>query len=246
VAPVFRLERFQGPLDLLLHLIRTDTLDVTGIPVADLARQYEAHLDALGDPDPEAAGEALLMLATVVYLKSRSLLPADPTTGEEREEPSGAAGPDPAAPALRRAAEHLRERETLMELVYGRPGSVVAEYAGEETIEADLYALLRAFRAILARAGGAEGRIGRERLTLAERIHGLLETLRARRRLPFRDLFEDGADRLSLILTFLALLEVIRLRLARAYASHHAADIEIVLAAEAPPAGPVAEDPIRV
>jgi segregation and condensation protein A len=243
---VFRLENFQGPLDLLLHLIRTDALDVTGIPVAELARQYDAHLEALGDPDPEAAGEGLLLLATVAYTKSSRLLPADPGGPEPPGEEAGGPGPAAAAPALREAAEHLRERETLMELVYGRPGSVVADFAGEEAIEADLYALLRAFRAILSRAAAAEGRIGRERMTLVERIRLLLEALRRRRRMPFRDLFADGADRLSSILTFLALLEVIRLRLVRAYASHHAADIEIVLAEDAPPAVPIEEDPVHV
>lgn len=244
---IFRLDNFQGPLDLLLHLIRTDAIDVTGLPVADLARQYDAYLDALGDPDPEAAGEALLMLATVVYMKSRRLLPADPAGEGVAPEDAEAPAADPAVPALREAAEHLREREAVMELVYGRPGSVVAEYAGEEAIEADLYALLRAFRTILTRAAsGEEGRVSRERITLVERIHWLMETLQARRRVGFRDLFPEGADRLSLILTFLALLEVIRLRLARAFTSHHPDDIEIILAEEAPPAAPIEEEPVHV
>lgn len=244
---VYRLENFQGPLDLLLHLVRTEELDVTGIPVADLARQYDAYLDTLGDPDPEAAGEALLMLATVVYMKSRRLLPADPAGVEALPEgPEPPAG-DRGAPALREAAEHLREREAIMELVYGRPGAAVAEFAGEEAIEADLYSLLRAFQAILARAAAGEtGRISRERITLVERIHWLMETLQTRRRIGFRELFEEGADRLSLILTFLALLEVIRLRLARAFTSHHPDDIEIVLAEEAPPDPPKEEEPVHV
>jgi segregation and condensation protein A len=243
---LFRVDRFHGPLDLLLHLIRTDAIDVTGIAVAELARQYDAHLDALGDADPEAAGESLLMLATVVYMKSRRLLPPDPETAATAENGSPLSRDEPERPALREAAEHLRERETLMELVYGRPVSVVAEFSGEEAVEADLYALLRAFRAILARAAAeGTGRISRERITLVERIHWLMDMLQEKRRVAFHDLFQEGADRLSLILTFLALLEVIRLRLARAYTGHHPEAIEILLAEDAPPAPPVEEEPLH-
>ncbi|MGH9748934.1 MAG: segregation and condensation protein A [Candidatus Polarisedimenticolia bacterium] len=243
-----RLELFEGSLEALLHLIRTEELDVTRIPVAEVARQYDAWLDLLREPDPEAAGESLLAVATLAYLKSRRLLPREPAGAEAEPPAAGTAAPDGAGrERIREAAEHLREREAVMELVYARPGSVLAEYAEEQGIEADLYALLRAFKTILARAAHPEeGRIRRERMTLVERIHRLMERLLVERRVRFRDLFEDAADRLSCILTFLALLEVIRLRLARAYSSHHAEEILIVLAEEEPrPPAPLEEEPVH-
>ncbi|HXH28776.1 MAG TPA: segregation/condensation protein A, partial [Candidatus Polarisedimenticolia bacterium] len=143
---------------------------------------------------------------------------------------------------LRRAAEHLQEREAVMELVFPRPADRVAEFAGEQGIEADLFALLRAFQAILQRAGQqASARVTRERISLAERITWLIETLQRERRVTFRALFEDAVDRLACILTFLALLEVMRLRLARAYPGHRDADIVIVLAED--PSPPPADAP---
>src|SRR3989338_7459595 len=116
-----------------------------------------------------------------------------------------------------------------MEMVYFRPAASVSEYAGEQGIDADLFALLRAFREILVRAGSEAAPITRERITLVERINWLMETMQRERRIHFRRLFLGLADRVSCILTFLALLEVIRLRLVRAYTSHHQEDILIVL-----------------
>jgi segregation and condensation protein A len=107
----------------------------------------------------------------------------------------------------------------------------VAEFAGEEWIEADLYALLNAFQSILKRLGTETpaARITRERMTLVGRIDWLLDRLNRDQRIGFRDLFTDIEDRMSCILTFLALLEVMRLQLVRAYESHHQEDILIVL-----------------
>lgn len=232
-----RLADFRGPLDLLLHLVRTEALDITRLPVAEVARQYDEYLDLLGIPDPEATGDFLLKVATLAYLKSRHLVPPDPTQDEEAiEEPSACSGAD--GRGLREAAEHLRERESLMELVYARPAGRVEEYAGELGIDADLYALLRAFEAILRRAGREpEAPLARERMTLVERIHWLMERIQRLRRVGFRSLFEGSYDRVSCILTFLALLEVIRVHLVRAYASHRDRDILIVLAEDGAPAG---------
>jgi segregation and condensation protein A len=240
-----RLDRFEGTLQDLLHLIRTETIDVAEVPMADVARQYNAYLEALGSVDLEEAGDHLVGAATLVYLKSRRLLPPDPAAEAALIEEAGAEGlrPVAGAEALRRVAEHLQEREAAMELVYSRPADRVAEYAGEQVIEADLFALLRAFQAILQRVGDdPASRLTRERMTLAERIHWLVETLTRERRIGFRALFAGLADRISCVLTFLALLEVMRLRIVRAYQSHHQEDLDIVLVAAAPSAPAAGEE----
>ncbi len=236
-----KLSGFQGPLDVLLHLVRTDELDVTTIAILEVARQCDEYLALLSGRDLETAGENLVLASALVHLKSRRLLP--PTgVGEEAgtdefEDPAlrSAAWTE----GVRRAAEELQEREAQMELVFTRPAECVAEFAGEEWIEADLYSLLSAFQAILKRRGTETpaARITRDRMSLVERIDWLLEALNREKRLGFRALFADIGDRMSCILTFLALLEVIRLRLIRAFESHDKEDILIVLVEEtaAPP-----------
>lgn len=234
-----RLERFEGTLEELLHLIRTEAIDVADVAMAEVARQYDAYLALLARPDLEEAGEHLVGAATLVYLKTRRLLPPEPAAeaGPPDEIGLRAAATAPELQVLRRAAEHLQEREAAMELVYPRPADRVAEYASEQGIEADLFSLLRAFQAILKRLeDDPAARVTRERLSLFERLNWLVETVRRERRIGFRALFAGLTDRLSCILTFLALLEIIRLRIVRAYQSHHREDIEIVLLDAPPPA----------
>ncbi len=239
-----RLDSFEGPLDLLVHLIRTEAIDIADVPLAIVARQYDHYLDLMRDLDLEAAGESLVLVAALIHMKSRRLLPPDPAQAAADLE---AADRDlertpPDRQGLREVAEHLQEREAVMELLYPRPAGAVAEYAGEQGIEADLFSLLRAFQAILKRIGDdPAAHVTRERITLAERMNWLVEILQQERRVTFRALFVEVTDRLSCILTFLALLEVIRLRLVRAYQSHHQEDILIILADDAPHAPTPAE-----
>jgi len=245
--PDFHLGSFDGPLDLLLHLIRIEELDITTIPVAEIARQYNDYLAHAGATDPEAAGEHLVGMASLIHVKSRRLLPSDPDASTDpmaaSEAPGEVAG-DARGQALRRAAEHLQERESVMELVYFRPASAVAEYAGEQGIDADLFALLRVFSDILKRVEHeAAAHVSRERMTLVERIHWLMETMQRERRVHFRSLFTGLADRVACILTFLALLEMMRLRLVRAHVSHREEDILILLADEPAEGPPTVEGP---
>lgn len=238
--------RFSGPLDLLLHLVRTGEIDITGLPVLEVVRQCDVHLKTIEGLDLEAAGEHLVMAATLVHMKSRRLLPPDPDDAES--EPESGDQTDRSAGAvqgLRRAAEQLQEREAAMELVFRRPPAAVAEFAGEQGIEADLYSLVRAFQAILARLGAEPEtlRMTRDKVSLMDRMTWLIDLLNRRRRVSFRSLFEGLADRLSFILTFLALLEILRLRVARAYQSHHQEDILVVLAEETPAGAPGKEVP---
>ncbi len=227
-----RLQSFRGPMEVLLHLIRTEEIDVSDVPIVDVARQYDAYLDGMRRIDLEAAGEYLLIAATLTHLKSRRLLPADPAMAEEADE----IALDEAAilaglPLLRRAAEHLQEREAAMELVYHRPAGRISEFAGEQGIEADLFSLVKALQAVLVRVQESERAIiSRERMSLVDRLNWLIETLQRKARIPFGELFEGVPDRLTCILTFLALLEAIRLRVARALIRHRGGDILIVSA----------------
>src|SRR5262245_52175543 len=130
-----------------------------------------------------------------------------------------------------------------MELACTRPPAVVAEFAGEEGFEADLYALVHAFQGILSRLGTADReakRISREAMSLMERVTWLIDLLQRERKVQLRALFEGLGDRLACILTFLALLEVLRLRVARAFSSHDREDLVVILN-EAPPEAAAAE-----
>jgi segregation and condensation protein A len=241
-----RLEVFQGPLEILIHLIRTEAIDIADIPLLEVARQYDRYLDLMRHLDLEAAGENLVLVAAMVHMKSRRLLPPDPAQGGVDAGDFDLEPPQlpPDREGLKAAAEHLQEREAVMELVYPRSPGSVAEYSGEQAIEADLFSLVRAFQAILKRIGDdPTARVTRERVSLVERMNWLIETLQQERRIGLRALFDGTTDRITCILTFLALLEVIRLRLVRAYQSHRQEDILIVLMDEPGRAGAVREDP---
>jgi len=233
LAPI-RLDGFQGPIDVLLHLARTGGIDLRGLPLLEVARQCDVWVRTLEAADLEAAGDHLVMAATLLHLKSRMLLPAEPlesaaAEADGEEIPARLAG---LVQELRRAAEQLQEREAAMELVYTRPQAVMAEFAGEEGIEADLYALVNAFQGILSRLGAVDReskRISRESMSLMERVTWLIDLLQRERRVQFRALFEGVGDRLTCILTFLALLEVLRLRVARAWSSHDREDLVVIL-----------------
>ena len=227
-----QLQSFRGPMELLLHLARTGEIDAADLPIIEIVRQYEAYLDLMRRIDLEAAGEYLLVAATLVHLKSRRLLPADPTSPDEEtaDEVLDEAALRNGLPLLRRAAEHLQEREAAMELVYHRPPDRVAEFVGEQGIEADLFSLVKALQAVLSRVkDAATARISREKMSLVERLNWLIATLHEKHHIAFEALFEGLPNRLACIITFLALLEVIRLRVARAYVSHRQDGILIEL-----------------
>jgi segregation and condensation protein A len=210
----FILPTFEGPLDLLLHLIRVNELDVTDIPVVEIARQYDAMLDLMQEMNLEIAGEFLLMAATLVYIKSRLLLPADVERIEAGLEEDPRASLTRALlehQRARAAAEHLAERARLAGLVFSRPAADVAD-AADGYLEVGLYDLLCAFRELLERAGKrAVLDIRRQRLPLAERIRQVLERLDIDSRLTLTDLVGPEEDTDRLIVTFLAILELVRM-----------------------------------
>jgi segregation and condensation protein A len=218
-----RLENFEGPLDLLLHLIKKHEVNVYDIPVTLITKQYLDYLGLMRELDLEVAGEFLVMAATLIHIKSRMLLPRPAPEQEDPQE-------DPREVLVRRLLEHqrykaaaelLHERETVRSAQWSRPEERVAGIAGEEyepELDVDLFSLLSAFRAVVERAKQRpQIDLPGEQISIEQRIEQLLGRLSETDACGFEDLFSDTATRADLVVTFLALLEMIRLRLVRVF-----------------------------
>ena len=223
-----KLDAFEGPLDLLLHLIRKHEVNVYDIPIALITEQYLGYIELMQELNLDVAGEFLVMAATLIHIKSRMLLPRpDPAQDE------GLFEEDPREALVRRLLEHqkykaaaelLHERETVRSAQYTRPDASVAEAAGEEyepELEVDLFSLLAAFRGVLERASRRPRMVlPPEQISIEDRIHQLLGRLSEHEACGFEELFDDGdGSRQFMIVTFLAILEMIRLKLIRVFQS---------------------------
>lgn len=222
-----KLESFEGPLDLLVHLIRKNRMNVHDIPIHDITQQYLEYLDLMQELNLDVAGDFIVMAATLIHIKSRLLLPRQDPTQEDPE-----ALEDPRDALVRRLLEHqkfkaaaelLHDRETLRSAQWMRPDARVEAIAGDEyepELEVDLFSLLTAFRAVLERARERPPvLLPPEQMPIEVRIEQLLERLSETEACGFTDLFEDVATRGDMIVTFLALLEMIRLKLIRVFQS---------------------------
>ena len=219
-----RLANFEGPLDLLLYLIKKHEVDVYDIPIALITAQYLDYLDLMQELDLDVAGEFLVMASTLIHIKSRLLVPRlETATDEDGEE-------DPRDVLVRRLLEHekfkaaaelLHEREIVRSAQWPRPDSRVEEIAGEpfeRELEVDLFSLLQAFQAVIARSRERPSvMLPAEIVPIETRIEELLARLSATEACVFEDLFVDASSRRDLITTFLALLEMIRLKLIRVF-----------------------------
>ena len=217
------LQHFSGPLDLLIHLIKKNEVNIYDIPIARITAQYLQYIELMEELNLDLAGEYLVMAATLIHIKSRMLLPRpDPSQEDENEDPRDAlVNRLLEYQKYRAAANLLHERETLRSAQWQRPDERVAEMAGEEyepEVEVDLFSLMAAFKAVLDRAR-LRPRIPlpAEQMSIEERIEQLLSRLSETEACGFEDLFEDVDSRPALIITFLALLEMIRLRLVRVF-----------------------------
>jgi segregation and condensation protein A len=233
-----RLDLFEGPLDLLLHLIKKNEVDITDIPIATITEQYLAYLDLMRDLSLDVAGEYLVMAATLMLIKSRMLLPS-PEADEEEE------GPDPRAGLVRQLLEYQRYREAAEELrsraLLGRdvftrePGTVGFEIEEDvaPNVRATLWDLLEAFRAALERAKpDPVHEVEIEPVSLRDRVRSLLGTLGIARSVTFDSLFDENATRHFVIVTFLALLELMKIGAVDAVQEERFGSIMIVLAVE--------------
>lgn len=213
-----KLEVFEGPLDLLLHLIDENQIDIYDIPIARITEEYLTYLASTPQLDLDSAGEFLLMAATLIHIKSQMLLPKEEGEEEFLQE-------DPRTPLVERlleykrfrdAAASLRMLEERQQLVYVRDG-----FEEEETpkgpLEIPLLDLLVAFREVLKRVQETPAlAIEPEEIKIEERMAYLLNRLAHEGSLPFSSLFLGERRRLEMIVTFLALLELLRQGLVRA------------------------------
>jgi segregation and condensation protein A len=222
-----KLEVFEGPLDLLLHLIKKHELDIYDIPIALITRQYLDYIGLMQDLQLDVAGDFLVMAATLIHIKSRSLLPRPAPEQEDPEE-------DPREALVRRLVEHqkfkaaaelLHDRETVRSAQWSRPDERIAALAGEgldkePELEVDLFSLMTAFKAIVERAKQRPATyLPMEQMPLEMRIEQLMVRLAGVEALGFEELFDDVAQRVDLIVTFLAILEMIRLKVLRVFQS---------------------------
>ena len=216
-----RLTNFEGPLDLLIHLIKKNEVDIYDIPIVTISRQYLEYLDLMREIDLDVAGEFLVMAATLIHIKSRMLVPRV-EAGVEGEEPEE----DPREALVQRLLEHqrfkaaaemLHECETVRSAQWTRPQERMEEIAGaplERQLEVDLFSLLQAFQAVLTRARNRQASVPlpAEAVSIEVRMHEMLERLASSAPCGFEELFDGAASRQDLITTFLATLELIRLR----------------------------------
>ncbi len=244
-----RLEIFEGPLDLLLHLIRKNEVDIYDIPIALIVEQYMAYLDMLKSLNLDVAGEFLVMAATLSHIKSRMLLPQE---AEGEEEPE-----DPRAELVRRLLEYQRFKEAAEELMefdqLGRevfvrePGEDEIERAAREGgidkvefAEVGIFQILDAFKQVLERAKITDWHeVTLDRISITERISNIMELLRDRENINFEELFAGEATKVELIVSFLAVLELLRLRILRAHQSEPFGPIRIFRAV------PISEDMLK-
>lgn len=204
------LETFQGPLDLLLYLIRKHNLDVLDIPMAQLTRQYMDYIDMMQRNRMELAAEYLLMAAVLIEIKSRMLLPRPPKAEEEGPE-------DPRAELMRRLLEYEQMKlaaQKLNELPQAGRDFELVQVLIERTVEQRLpdvavEDLRHAWLAILARAKqNAHHKVRREELSVRERMTQILRTLRHGEFEPFENLFDANGGIPQLVVTFIAILEL--------------------------------------
>jgi segregation and condensation protein A len=219
------LPTFEGPLDLLLHLCQKHELDILEIPISFVTAKYLEFLALMQLMELDIASEYLVMAATLAHIKSRSLLPAPPpgqedTAFAEDEE-------DPREALIRRLLEYQKYKQAAADLaargVAGRDiflrGAAVEEasYSGPAPLaEIPIYAIVEAFQRVIERSKiRLSHEVVTERVSLNDRIHELIDLLRVRRRMAFEELFDGVSSNVDLVITFLALLEMTRLRLSR-------------------------------
>ncbi len=218
------LPTFEGPLDLLLHLCQKHELEILDIPIAFITEKYLEYLAVMTLIDLDVASEYLVMAATLAHIKSKSLLPADPPGQEDElsEEEQ-----DPRENLIRRLLEYQKYKKAGEDLtsrgiagrdvfVRGMPIEQAVDNGLQPLAHVPLFSLVEAFQSVLSKSKiKLSHDIVHERVNLVDRINELVDILRAKRRVTFEELFEGQVSRFDLVITFLALLEMTRLRMTR-------------------------------
>lgn len=213
-----KLEIFEGPLDLLLYLVKKDHLNIYDIPVSEVTRQYLQYLELMRLLDLNIAGEFLVMVSTLMQIKSKMLLPAQESDQAQEED-------DPRADLIRQLLEYekfkeiaqtLRQRESGQQEVFKRPKLQSQDDAPDETpvyFEASLFDLIAAFSKALGEVPKELFyEVIKDEFTIEEKIHYILHLLLIKSRVSLSELFAQAKNKLEVIVTFLAILELIRLK----------------------------------
>ena len=218
----FQLEIFEGPLDLLLHLIKKNEVNITDIPIATITEQYLATLELMQTLNLDMAGEFLVMAATLIHIKSRTLLPESDIETDEEEE-----GGDPREELMKRLLEYQRFKEAAGELgqrdvltrdVFVRATAPTEKPAPAAFRELSVFELLTALRRVLERLPKDEfHEVTLEKITVREKMTLVLECLRVDGQVLFESLFSDAGTRMAVIVTFLAMLELVKIRAIRIF-----------------------------
>ena len=229
-----KLEVFEGPLDLLLFLIKRDEIDIHDIPIGHITRQYLDFMDLFKMLDLDVAGEFVVMAANLIYIKSRSLLPVSVQPPDEEADEE-----DPRWELVRQlleykkfkeAAGHLHDREVAREGVFPRMVASLEEHAERPLGEVSVFDLINAFNKILKRIEQRKEdlrEIFEENFTVADKIDLILKMAAPGVALKFTELFTDAASRGEVVITFLALLELIRLKQLRCVQPEAFGEIEL-------------------
>jgi segregation and condensation protein A len=231
-----KLDIFEGPLDLLLYLIKKDEIDIYDIPIERITRQYLEYLDAFKILDLDVAGDFVVMAANLIYIKSCSLLPKDMQPPEE-----GAEETDPRWELVRQlieykkfkdAAAHLQMRELDQEGRFTRLATEAEAPAERPLGEVSIFDLINAFNTALKRITKPEDlrEIFEENFTVSDKIDLIMKMTAAGVALRFSELFAVVASRTEVVVTFLALLELVRLKQVRAQQNQEFGEIELVRA----------------
>jgi segregation and condensation protein A len=230
---VVKLDMFEGPLDLLLHLISKHEIDIFDIPISFITSEYLKYLDMMRVMNLDLASEYLEMAATLALIKSKTLVPRNPS-GDDAEDQE--IGPDPREELVKRlleyqkyktAAEDLGKRPMLGRDTFGRGMS--EDLSDERELSSPgLFALIEAFQKMISEAKiDTAHEVTIVRISISERITQIVDLLRIRRRITFMELFVGQHTKGQLVLTFIAMLEMAKLGLTRIHQSGTEGDIYI-------------------
>ena len=233
-----KLDIFEGPLDLLLYLIKKNEIDIYDIPIALITKQYLEYIEVLRSLNLDLAGEFLVLASTLIHIKSRMLLPIEADEEMEDEE-------DPRAELVKQLLEYQAFKEAALQLdsrpvlerdVFKRVCPLEMSGPPEDLEvfeEMDVFDLVKAFQQIIAKLDRTERmEIDVEKMSLADRINEIMDKLTECKHLTFTELLEERIDRRWILYTFLAVLELMKLKMIKAYQGDAFGVIRIFLAVE--------------
>jgi len=235
-----KLKIFEGPLDLLLHLLKEQKMDICDIPIAEITKQYMQYLEMMQELNLELVGEYLVMAAELTRIKSKTLLPSP----ELSEEDDFEGGEDPRSELMRRLREYQRYRDAAFELrmkehdrqqVFSRGGEIEIEENSEtpELMDATVFDLFTAYQKILdSKSFEKDYEIEITTMSVTDQMQYILDILNSSDSVTFESLFTVLNSKQEIIVTFLGILELMRLKLMRVQQSQHFETIRIYKSAD--------------